>query len=179
MDNDFLPGYEKIVFKKPKAGFKYNTLKFLRNFLLSIFILLVIAVNAGIFFTWYANKNKASNTVGVSQDLESNTMKKPAQQSKDIRVGVAMQTLDPTAKPGGLVYIAVHTNNNADCSIDIKYNDVSSKNINLIPKKADDYGSVSWSFNLEPTAPVGTWPVRVTCSNGKSSGVAGGNIIIK
>jgi hypothetical protein len=41
----------------------------------------------------------------------------------------------------------------------------------LLPALADDFGAVSWNWKVDAWAPVGSWPITVTCAHNKKSAV--------
>lgn len=53
----------------------------------------------------------------------------------------------------------------ADCTITVTYSSNPSAADGLGPKAADGAGDVAWWWTIEPTAPLGSWPVEVTCGS--------------
>jgi hypothetical protein len=92
----------------------------------------------------------------------------------------ALQALTSPVKAGQNSSVNVKTNATSTCTINVSYNNVASKDSGLTPKVADAYGNVSWSWTVDPTAPVGSWPVKVTCVyRGRSAVVIGNLQVIK
>lgn len=95
----------------------------------------------------------------------------PKKKAPDAVVGVAVQMITSPLVPGSNAMINIKTNNDAKCKITVVYNKVPSTDSGLSDKVADEFGVVSWTWTVEPTAPLGSWPVTVTCANEKKSGV--------
>ena len=59
--------------------------------------------------------------------------------------------------------MTVKTNAGSTCKIAVVYNNVPEVDSGLAPKKADDFGTVSWAWTVPKNTPLGSWPVTVTC----------------
>lgn len=152
----------------------------LRRFLVSSAILLVVAIGGGFGYTWYMGQYGPKPSI-VEPPSPKMTPAKPVTIPDDVRIGVATQVLTSPVKQGSNASIQVKTNPNVACSIRVEYGlkKEASTDSGLVPKSADEYGSVRWSWKVEDSRPVGTWPVTVTCANKKYSGVGGGNIVVE
>jgi hypothetical protein len=73
----------------------------------------------------------------------------------------------------------VKTNATSECTIVVEYNEVPSTDSGLKPKKADDYGIVSWTWTVEETVPVGKWPVEVVCAYNDQTAMVRGNLVVE
>jgi hypothetical protein len=91
-------------------------------------------------------------------------------------VGVSVQVLTSPVKPGGNASMTIRTRPEAACSIRVTYKDQLSTDGGLIPKTADEFGLVQWTWTVESSRPVGTWPVDVTCALGEESGYVRGDL---
>ena len=87
----------------------------------------------------------------------------------DAVVAASVQMITSPLEPGMNAMISVKTNAEAKCTIKVVYDKTASTDSGLVEKIADDYGMVSWTWTVEPTAPLGSWPVWVTCANEKNS----------
>lgn len=150
-----------------------------RRMLTSVMVIAVLAVGAGIAYTWYVGKNQ---TAVANQPVPVRTTRaiiKPQKVPSDARVGAAVQTITPEVKPGENVSLTVRTNPEAECSIAVRYNNVSAVDSGLVTKIADEYGVVSWSWTISPSAATGKWPADATCKNKKHSAMVRGEFTIK
>ena len=85
-------------------------------------------------------------------------------------VGVSTQVFTSPVQQGGNVSFVIRTRPEAACSITVTYDKDISKDAGLLPKTADEFGVVQWTWTVESSRPVGKWPVDVTCALGKESG---------
>jgi hypothetical protein len=94
---------------------------------------------------------------------------KPVQPSPNAREGAAVEFIDSPVSVGSNTTISIHTNPTSKCTIAVVYNNIASADSGLVPKIADAYGTVSWTWTVGPSVPLGTWPVKVTCAyNGRT-----------
>ncbi len=75
--------------------------------------------------------------------------------------------------------MTVKTNAAAACNIKVVYDKTASTDSGLIAKVADEYGMVSWGWTVEPSVPLGKWPVKVTCANAKHSAVVQSDLVVE
>lgn len=141
-----------------------------RTFIASIVVVLMLLLS-GTLYTWYIGKY---SPVPVAQPIEEpverpKTAETPVDETA--KVGVAEQVFTRTVRQGDNASLQIKTNRLAACSITVEYDKRLSEDTGLVPKKADEYGVVSWAWTVEPTRPVGRWPVTVTCANEKNSAV--------
>jgi hypothetical protein len=56
----------------------------------------------------------------------------------------------------------------------------ASTDSGLAQKNADEYGLLSWTWTVEPTVPLGKWPVKISCAyDGKGAFVQGDLVVAK
>jgi len=158
---------------------KKRVIKYIRNILISAAVLLVLIVGAGVAYIWYMGQDVKPSTTAQAA-LVDNTAPdlKHVVQSENNRQGVAIQSLTSPLKPGSSASITIRTNTNSSCKISVKYNEVASKDPGLITKATDEFGMVTWFWTIEPSVPVGKWPVTATCSRGDKTAVVVGDLVI-
>jgi hypothetical protein len=132
-------------------------------------VLLVIAAIVGAVIVWYLGKTRPA-----VQAQKPATTTKVVQTStptvdENAPVGVAVQTVTSPVIRGSNASIAIRTRPKAACSIQVTYSldgdkDKISRDGGLIPKNADEYGTVSWTWTVESSRPIGSWPIEVTCA---------------
>lgn len=154
---------------------------FLRNMIISFTILSVIFLCGGIAYTWYIGQNN----VEASAVIEPVLLSKPRTttpvkhvQSANARVSASVQSMTSSVAPGSQASITVRTNPDAQCTISVVYDKTASTDPGLASKIADEYGMITWTWMVEPSVPIGKWPVKVTCVMGANSGVVGGNLLV-
>lgn len=145
----------------------------------SAVILLVLMIGGGIFYVWYSGQNSEPIVVkNITKAAKTTIVPKPAVVDENAKVGVSIQALTTPVKPGSNSSISVKTNPGASCAITVKYNKVASTDSGLKPKDSDEYGVVSWTWTVESSVPLGTWPVDVTCSRNNKSGFNSGDLVV-
>lgn len=118
-------------------------------------------------YVWYMGKtHPIESTSSIATKPQEVT--RPAI-ATDAPVGVAVGAVSLVVKPGANASISIKTRPEAACSIKVTYDKTVSTDAGLIPKTADEFGVVMWTWSVETNQPVGSWPVEVTCAyNGKS-----------
>lgn len=137
----------------------------------SAVILLVVVVGGGVGYTWYAGQQSDENNQAFAEPATP-SKKLPAEPVKiadDAKVGATVQSVTSPVTPGSNASIMVKTNPLVNCTISVVYDKTPSKDSGLKDKKADTYGLVEWTWTVESTVPLGSWPVKVTCANKKNS----------
>lgn len=152
--------------------------RLVRNISVVILLLLVLGGSAGAAYVWYMGNAKPV----VPAEIKTPTKPKIVQAAEAPKakpvgpVGVSVQVLTSPVKPGSNASMTIRTRPDAACSIKVTYKDQLSTDGGLIPKTADEFGLVQWTWTVETGRPVGTWPVEVTCALGEKSGYVRGDL---
>jgi hypothetical protein len=175
-----------MFFKKPKWNVgvggrsKPRIPKSLRNTIFSATILLWLLLVIGMAYIYIAGQKPTEDKIEAATPTTttSNPIAKPVQPSPSARVGASIQSLTSPVSRGTNTSIYVRTNAGSTCKISVTYNNIASKDSGLVAKKADEYGSVSWTWTVEKTATPGKWPIKVTCAyNGRTAFVQGDLVV--
>jgi len=158
---------------------KPNRRKTVKNGLISIIVLLALTFVGSSAYVYYIDlHNKpavATATVDTSKQLHPIVAVK---QDPNAPVGVAIEVISSPIPRGGEALASVKSYPNATCVIKVMYNNVASTETGLESKVADDFGVVSWSWNVSGAVPIGSWPVDITCAHHSKSGYVQGSILI-
>lgn len=145
----------------PKTGHKI---------ILSTLILLVLIVILGFVYVYYSDQ-APSQTVTHKTAQAYAPLPPPTQPGANAPEGVVVESLDTPVTPGSNTSMIINTNAGSICTIVVTYNGITSKDSGLVPKKADSYGNVTWSWSIPSSTPVGNWPIKVTCTFHGRTGV--------
>jgi hypothetical protein len=139
--------------------------------ILSIVVLLMVLVGGGVAYTWYVGNNDAYETPAGPEPAANpvEALTKPREIAPDAKFGASVQFITSPVEPGKNSSISIKTRPEAECEIVVEYDEVKSEDSGLVPKKADEYGIVGWTWTVEDYQPVGKWPVEVTCAYGEQS----------
>ena len=159
---------------------KSRVFKKVRNIFIAAFIIILILFAIGVAYTWYSGRT----TVPIQASNDTTTETPPSQLrrtdiSPNAAVSASIQSLESPVAPGQNSSVIVKTNPGAWCTITVLYNKVASKDSGLTGKTSDEYGSVSWSWTVESSVPIGKWPVTVICVRNVKSAVVIGDLEIK
>lgn len=142
-------------------------------------ILLVLAVSAGVGYTWYMSEYGKENTQAIQTPVQATGGLQDRQRPKisdTASLGAVVQSITSPVIPGSNASIMVRTNPEAKCMISVIYDKTPVKDSGLVEKVADEYGLVEWTWTVDSTAPLGKWPVEVNCANKKNSAVVANDI---
>jgi hypothetical protein len=159
---------------------KTRILKFIRNTLISVGVLLVLALGGGAAYTWYMGQTETPvAATPAPAATKPAPVIKPTAPAPDAKMSASVQMITSPVAPGANASITVKSNAGSNCTIKVVYDKTASKDSGLIPKVADEFGMVSWSWTVEASAPVGKWPVKVTCANTKNSAMVQGDLKVE
>lgn len=157
-----------------------NASKTARNTAISIVVLLVLFVGGGVGYTYFLGAQDTPPTAATAPVVPTDAPIKPVKPAANAPESAAVQTLTSPVSAGSNASISVKTNAGSKCTIAVVYGSVASTDSGLAAKVADEYGVVNWSWTVEDGAPLGTWPVKVTCVyNGKTGFVQGDLQVVK
>lgn len=160
---------------------KNRVVKLVRQVLISGAILIALIFAAGFGYTWYMERQAPAN-VATPVTTTADAYAPPIQHvepAANAKFGISVQILTTPVNPGEIATMSVRTRPGATCTITAVYNNVPSKDASLTPKVADTFGGASWDFTVDSTAPIGKWPITVTCKYGQQSIVAIGTLEVK
>jgi len=150
-----------------------------RNVSISVFVLLLLLVGAGVVYTYFMGGKGIQNVAAVSAPTQTvNSLPKPVQPAANAPEGVALTAFSNPIAPGQNSMMQVRTLPGSTCSITVTYGAVVSTDSGLVQKIADDYGGVGWSWTVPENVPDGKYPVKVTCTYKGRSGVYQDNLVV-
>lgn len=140
-------------------------------------VVALLALILVLLYVWYTGQH-AKVQVSELRPKPINVLKAPAPIAENQNVGVYIIELTSPLTAGSNASVSIRTLPRSACSIDVVYNGLKSVDIGLIPKDADEYGVVRWTWKVEQGQPVGKWPVNITCARNGSSGYMRGDLVI-
>ena len=153
--------------------------KTLRIVALVVLFLMLILVGLGVFYTWYMGQNKPVETTQEIKRVNHNPLPAVSKPYENMPVGVALQHFTSPVSKGENSSIGIRTTPTAACSIRVEYDDIASKDTGLIPKVADEFGSVEWTWTVEASRPSGTWPVEIVCAYNTRSAFYKADLVVR
>lgn len=163
--------------EKKLAGSRVRLPRPVRNALISMAILLVLFIGAGLAYIWMTDRTPVTidqSPVSASATPAPITPHMPAADAKE---GVSAEMVTSPVSRGSEASIAVHTNPTSVCKIQVYYNyDPSQKQkpsteAGLEPKTADDYGNANWTWTVGSSDALGLGKAIVTCTYNGRGGV--------
>lgn len=142
-----------------------------------VLILLVALIIAAIIYVWYMGKYPNQ----ITQPIVTTPAKtiEPYKPSDDAQVGVSEQSFSGTVTRGSVANISIKTTPGAACQIIVLAPKEILKDTALIPKIADEYGMLDWSWKVPKDISPATWQVDITCANkAKHSGFYRTHLVI-
>jgi len=140
--------------------------------------MIAVFVIAGVVYVYLTDRNNQQIATKAPSVPEEQALPKPVAPNPNAPEGVAIETLVSPVKAGENSSVNIRTNAGSACTILVTYNNVPAKDSGLAPQNSNPYGFVQWTWTVDPAAPVGTWPVKITCVFNGRSGVVDGNLQI-
>ena len=153
-------------------------LRRMRNISISVGILLLVLVGAGLAYTFYMSQTETAPVVSKPvSTLRPNTIKH-AKMADNVPANASVQSLTSPVMPGDNASISVKGNPGSICSIKVEYNKVASTDSGLIAKPTNEFGVVTWAWTLTATTPQGKWPVTVTCDYNNKTAIVIADLVV-
>ncbi|HVU59846.1 MAG TPA: hypothetical protein VHC98_03335 [Candidatus Saccharimonadales bacterium] len=153
----------------------------MRSIILSAVLLCLLAVVAGVLYVYLTDRSSAVRNQPQSMpvaDSENAGVVKPVQPPLDAAEGVAIEVLTSPVAAGSVASLTARTNPGSTCTITATYNGAPSHAAGLDEQQADAYGTVSWTWTVDMSAPAGRWPVQVTCTYHGRAAVVRGDLAV-
>ena len=151
--------------KQARAKKKRN--KIIIALVINILVLIIIGLLLVVWYIWQSGQKTVE--VEPLPAVKQQVIEKPKADPTG-PVGVSTQVFTSPVQQGANVSLAIRTRAEAACSITVTYDKEKSNDAGLLPKTADEFGVVQWTWTVESSRPVGKWPVDITCGLGKESG---------
>ena len=153
--------------------------RFVRNIVITIIVMIIVFVVAGVAYVWIsAHTQPPVSTVAPPDTTPAPTIKH-VEASANVPESASVQSLSSTVAPGSNAMVTVKTNPGSWCTITVIYDKTSSNDSGLKGKTADEFGSISWTWTVGASTPIGKWPVTITCLRNKLSAVVIGDLVVQ
>lgn len=165
---------------KYKQGNKLRVPRSVKRAILSFFVLLFIATVAAVGYVWFTGMQEPvlKDPLAVEKVNKEAQAMKPVKVADNARVGAAVSFISIPVMPGNNAMVTVRTLPDAKCTIGVVYNGVAGTDSGLRVRTANDYGVASWTWTVPVTAPIGSWPVTITCAKNKQSAVVVTDLVV-
>lgn len=146
--------------------------KTIRNTVISIFVLVLLFIAGGVAYVLITDRSTPKQRpIAAAAKAETDPVLKPTPPAANAPEGVSVEAVMSPVAAGSNSSITARTNAGSACTIAVSYNGVQSTDSGLTAKTADAYGNVTWTWTVNSSVPVGTWPIKVTCTYHGRSGV--------
>lgn len=160
---------------------KRRILRTVRNIAVSVVVLTVVVVGAGVGYIWYTGQEAPAATAvaELPQPVVQQAARRPLP-AADAKASASIQQMTSPVTPGDEVSLHVRTNPTAVCKISVEYNKVPSRDPAFVDKVANDFGMVDWRWSVPANAPRGKWPVTIICALDEArSAVVIGDLVVE
>ncbi|QQS21889.1 hypothetical protein IPM09_05275 [Candidatus Saccharibacteria bacterium] len=161
-----------------KGQKRYKRRRVLSTVIITLATIMVVGAILIAVYLWYQGQ-QADVKVTDPAPKVTNVIKEPVPIAKNQKTGVYITELTSPITAGSNATASIRTLPQAACSIEVIYDNLKSTDTGLMPKTADEYGVVRWSWKVEQGQPVGKWPVNITCALNGSSGYMRGELVIQ
>lgn len=143
-------------------------------------IFALIIVIGVLVYTWYTGKQQAVVEEVTPVVVQSTPFAEAPKPAEDTPVSIAPQVVLSPVKLGNNTSVSIKTLPMAACSIKFTYNDDKiSRDSGLVPKTADEFGLVEWTWKVTEDTRPGIWPVEITCALDKRSAYSKSDITVQ
>lgn len=153
-------------------------MRLVRNIVVAVVAVTVCVAIAGTAYLFFSQRQVNATTANASTPSGQSTLHSRALPAANAKEGVAIEALQPEARAGSTMSVVAVTNATSLCSITVDLSVVAPTDVSLAPRTADSYGTVSWSWSVRESAPIGNKTLTITCKYGKSTGVVMGSFAV-
>lgn len=141
---------------------------------ISLAALLFVVLLAGAIYVYF-NPGKEGNISQTPVLSQTFAPIKPTQPSPDAPENASVQFVSSPVARGGEATLSIHTQPGSICTAKQLLGNKSAM-ADLAKMQADEFGSLSWNWKIDPLAPKGNWSINVTCLFNKRSAVVIANM---
>lgn len=131
----------------------------------AVLVLVMLFIVGAVIYVWYVGQRPVQQAVETVNTQSAAPILKGYTPDPDAPVGIVQQSFSDPMPAGSNAAISIKTNPGAACQISVKVNNTALPDTGLVPKIADEFGLVNWSWTVPKGTLVGKWPVDVTCAN--------------
>ena len=140
-------------------------------------LLLLLLLTLALGYVWYSGNHTKVDTT-ENKSLISSQPAKPPTVADNTPVGISVSVFSSPVVAGSNASIDIRTKQKAACTISVTYGTQKSPDSGLVPKTADEYGVVAWSWKVEAFRPAGTYPVEIVCARDGKSGYYRADLVV-
>lgn len=148
----------------------------LRKVIGSVSAVVILVTGGGFILGWWGGPQPEQGAVLAKQTETIATQ--PTSETPIDSMSVSIESLLTPVPQESNADMTIKTVPGAKCVIKVTYAGVASTDEGLVPKTASQSGRVDWMWTVEPSTPLGTWPVDVTCTHDGQSATAHGSIVV-
>ena len=152
--------------------------KVLRNTTKAVLLLISSCLIIGALYVFIVDRTKPvpPKKINSSSDQAISSLPPATAPSSNSPEGVALQAMTTPVQVGAVFYLSAETNAGSLCTAYIDYAGTDGTDPNLNSQQANEYGNVTWTWTVPDKAPLGTWPLTITCLYRGRTGVVDDNV---
>lgn len=158
---------------------KSKAFRVVRNIVLSVVVLVALLVGGGLAYTYFLGPEGGEEMAVTEPAPVASPVVKPTKPAANAKASASISVLTSPVAPGDNASVTIKTVATAKCTPVVTYNEVPAKDSGLAPKAADEFGTATWTWTVDKAAPLGTWPVKITCVYNGRSAVVQGDLVVK
>ena len=160
-----------------------GVIRAVRNTAIGVVVIAVLLVGGGLAYTYFLGPDGSQAAQEAEKQAAApvpNQAIKPSKPSANTPASASIAALLSPVAPGDNTSVTIKTVPTAKCTVAVSYGTIAAKDSGLAAKNADEFGTATWSWTVDKAAPLGTWPVKVTCAyNGRTAFVQGDLVVAK
>lgn len=158
-----------------------GVMRAVRNTIIGIVVLLVVLVGGGFAYTYFLGPEGAESAVPEEETTITAAAQpvEPRKPAANARPSASIQSLTSPVAPGANASVIARTVPGSKCTVKVEYGGVASTDSGLAPKPADEFGTVTWTWTVGKSVPLGTWPVTITCAYNDKPAVVKGELLVE
>jgi len=171
--------YQRSVVAIERDTMGSDMIRTIRNTLFAILMLLVLIISGATVYVLFINRPNLEPGSTANAKYSTPSVLTPRQPNPNAPEGVAVESLPVAVRAGDNVSLIIQTNPTSTCKATTTGAGATTQAVALADKIADSYGMATWSWHVDPAAPLGNRTVDVTCLYHGRSGYVQGYFAVK
>lgn len=157
----------------------------LRNTLIAVIVLAMIAGGIAVVLLWLMKPQKPSVVDGESKPVINPMQIARPKVGPDVSIGSTIQMISSPIAPGDNASVTLRTTERAICSIKVYHLGPLAEELDavkdsgLTEKTADEFGMVTWTWTMPADAKLVTWKADIFCKRDSKTTRSVGEVAVE
>ena len=132
----------------------------------------------GFIYVYYNDSRTILPAKQAATQITAQSLPKPVKPGANAKEGVSINTISSPVALGAQASVSVQTDAGSNCTVLVSYGSTKANSPSLGPQTANVYGGATWNWIIPKNAPIGSVPIKITCTYNKQTAVVDEPLLI-